>query len=85
MIGLLRWRSRRWVSVQGGLNAFDSNLSCPGTNGVNGFFADSCYAQDREDRGVTVYKPDKFYNGYTLFCHSYENPKTDSEDGLGLK
>ncbi len=42
-----------------------------------------CYAQDRKDRGIMVYNPDKFYSGYTLFCHSYENPKTDSEDGLG--
>ncbi len=33
-------------------------------------------------RGVLVYKPDKFAEGYTLFCHSYENPKQTSEDGL---
>jgi len=45
--------------------------------------ANFCYAQDRKENGITVYKPDKFYNGYTLFCHSYENPKADSEDGLG--
>ena len=42
-----------------------------------------CHAQDRSGNGITVYKPGKFYNGYTLFCHSYEDPKTDSEDGLG--
>jgi len=25
-------------------------------------------------KGVTVYKPEKFFEGYTLFCHTYEDP-----------
>ena len=45
--------------------------------------ASRCYAQEKVERGITVYRPDRFYNGYTLFCHSYENPRTDTEDGLG--
>jgi len=45
--------------------------------------AELCYAQEKVEKGITVFKPDKFYNGYTLFCHSYENPKVDKGDGLG--
>lgn len=33
-----------------------------------------------EDKGVTVYKPKKFYDGYTLFCHTYENPKLSPDN-----
>jgi len=32
--------------------------------------------------GVTVYKPDDCYTGYTLFCESYEDPKL-TKDGKG--
>lgn len=45
--------------------------------------AELCYAQEKLEKGITVFKPDKFYNGYTLFCHSYENPKVDKGDGVG--
>lgn len=31
---------------------------------------------------MKLYKPDTCYNGYTLFCHSYEDPKA-SESGKG--
>ena len=31
---------------------------------------------------MNLYKPDKCYNGYTLFCHSYEDPRA-SESGKG--
>ena len=31
---------------------------------------------------MKLYKPDKCYNGYTLFCHSYEDPRA-SESGRG--
>ncbi|MFQ6042300.1 MAG: aryl-sulfate sulfotransferase [Candidatus Poribacteria bacterium] len=31
---------------------------------------------------MEIYKPDECYNGYTLFCHSYENPK-ESKSGKG--
>jgi hypothetical protein len=33
------------------------------------------------DRTVTIARPDRCYNGYTLFCHTYENPST-ARDGL---
>jgi hypothetical protein len=34
-----------------------------------------------EGKGVTVYNPEKFYNGYTLFCHTYESPEA-GPDGV---
>ncbi|MCD6507204.1 aryl-sulfate sulfotransferase [Candidatus Poribacteria bacterium] len=35
-----------------------------------------CWGQSRtEERGVTIYKPEKAFNGYTLFCHTYEDPR----------
>ncbi|MCD6290310.1 MAG: aryl-sulfate sulfotransferase [Anaerolineae bacterium] len=37
-------------------------------------------SQSRKDSGVTIYQPDRCYAGYTLFCHTYEDPRT-SQDG----
>ena len=32
--------------------------------------------RDLEKRGVTKYDPDRFYEGYTLFCHMHPPPNT---------
>lgn len=37
-----------------------------------------CWAQTGKN-GVTIYNPEKFYRGYTLFCHTYEDPKVGPE------
>jgi len=36
----------------------------------------------RQKLGVTVYKPEKCYHGYTVLCHSYEDVSL-TEDGTG--
>ncbi|HEY64297.1 MAG TPA: hypothetical protein G4O02_06960 [Caldilineae bacterium] len=32
-------------------------------------------AEYPRDTGVTIYQPDRCCNGYTLFCHTYEDPR----------